>query len=77
MKLCKDCKYSKGVAISMECWHPKNLKIDHSTGDKTQRLIYCSTLRNQDYFTAIMLKYCGKSARWFEPKYVPARERTL
>ena len=68
MKLCKDCKHSRGVTPYQECWHPKNMKPDHSIDELIQRWKYCSTLRKTGWFESRFFNYCGRSARWFEPR---------
>jgi hypothetical protein len=71
MKLCNDCKYSERD-FYLICRHPKNKKMDYSTGEKVYRWEYCSTHRLNGWFVAIFINQCGKSARWFEPKEVTA-----
>jgi hypothetical protein len=72
MKLCNDCKYSERDYLFLICQHPKNMKIDHSTGKKVYRWEYCSTHRLNGWVTAWAIRQCGKPARWFEPKEVTA-----
>jgi hypothetical protein len=73
MKMCKDCKY---IGDNDYCLHPKNIKIDVVTGNKKPQF-FCHSIREMGHIGSIISGQCGKPARWFEPKYVPARERSL
>ena len=76
MKLCKDCKHSLEDNWRWECHYPKNLETDYSTGETKTRWTPM-TLRKPGWFEARFFNTCGREARWFEPKYKPARERPL
>lgn len=77
MKLCNDCKHIElPIKDFSNCLHPKNTTINLVTG-KPKYKYSASGQRIGDRFYSIISKSCGKSGRWFEPKYVPARERQL
>jgi hypothetical protein len=56
--------------------HPKNMTINVVTGEPKYKHS-ASGQRTGDRFYSFFTGCCGKSAGWFEPKYVPAREREL
>ena len=67
MKFCIDCKHSVG-SLFLECHHPRNTKLDYSTGKRKLKWKHCSVVREDDWFTAILFNSCGRKARWFEPR---------
>jgi hypothetical protein len=75
MKLCKDCKYIElPIKTFSDCKHPKSGKVSKITGET--KYGSASSTRIGDWLSSRILKSCGEKARWFEPKYVPARERS-
>lgn len=77
MELCKDCKHIElPIKTFSNCMHPKNMTINVVTGEPKYKHS-ASGQRTGDRFYSFFTGCCGKSAGWFEPKYVPAREREL
>lgn len=80
MKLCKDCKHSRGNDRFMECHAPQNVDkttyITHAAVlgedivDESTRLrwAYCNTQRTGGWLSNLITNSCGERARWFEPK---------
>ena len=77
-KLCRDCKWCSVSDTGDEfakCRAPQNIemrkKLNPLTGVystvKGWHLEYCEILRNQSWFNSVMINYCGRSGRWFEP----------
>jgi len=67
MKLCKDCRYFAVGDIFRGCRHPKNLVIDYSTGE-TKTKLSPRGQRSDGWLVARLFNWCGKEARWFEPR---------
>ena len=78
MKFCKDCKhcevkesdYRSDIDFS-KCNHPKNYLVNGdylSTGNKSRKWTYSSTMRDHEWPFDWLFKMCGKRGRWFEPK---------
>ncbi len=77
MKLCIDCKYLETpIKDFSNCRHPKNMTINPVTG-KPKYKHSAAGQRIGDKIYSFITSCCGSAAKWFEPKYVPARERTL
>lgn len=71
IKLCKDCKFSKGHKDFLKCHHPNNLILSRSNGEVEQRYEYCDTLRLFGLLSYIPFQpfnNCGKNGRWFQSK---------
>jgi hypothetical protein len=66
MKLCKDCKYIE-ESYWDECLHPKNLETDYSTG-RLKRKWSPRSQRSSGWLETRLLNWCGREARWFEPR---------
>jgi len=61
IKLCKNCKhYRNRLLSSINCIHPKNIKIDLVRG-KDEVQFSNNYLRTYDY-------KCGKKGKWFESR---------
>jgi hypothetical protein len=77
MKLCKDCKHIElPIKTFSECKHPKNMTTNTVTGDPKYKHS-ASGQRIGGWLYSLLSPCCGKAGKWFEPKYVPARERSL
>jgi hypothetical protein len=74
----KDCKYIElPIKTFSFCHHPKNMTTDKVTGEP-KYTYSASACRIGDWlYTLIFSRCCGVVGKWFEPRYVPARERTL
>ena len=72
MKLCKDCKHSRGDGHFMECHAPQNVAgPDPVMGKIKLRWRYCGLHRTGQYvgwFDCRLTNVCGKEGRWFAPK---------
>ena len=68
MKLCINCKYSKGSNELLNCTAPKNLITNLTTGESKPRWKCCTTHRNMDLLDSYLAQGCGKQARWFKSK---------
>jgi len=76
MKLCKDCKHIElPIKTFSECQHPKNITINKVTGDNKYK--HSASGQRLGGIYTFLSGGCGKSAKWFEPKHIPARERPL
>lgn len=71
MKLCKDCKWyrEKQPHDSFpSCVNPKDLEQDHVNGGWLPRWKFCKILRGELWPLDVLLRTCGRRARWFEAK---------
>ncbi len=78
MKLCKDCKHIElPIKTFSNCMHPKNKTINKVTGEPKYKHTASACRIGDKIYTLLFSTTCGTAAKWFEPKYVPARERRL
>ncbi len=77
MKLCKDCEHIEfPIKTFSNCQHPKNMTINAVTGESKYKHS-ASGQRIGDKIYSFFTGCCGSEARWFKPRYKPARERPL
>lgn len=79
MKLCKDCKYFQEsedfpslsfnrVKYGKCSYREQNCLDDPVTGEKREPYMYASVQRSFPKFLAFIVRECGKTGRYFEPK---------
>lgn len=65
MKFCTDCKHYKD---NDACRAPQNLEApDPVDGKRGRRWRTCSIQREDGFVWALLLRSCGRRARWFSP----------
>jgi hypothetical protein len=69
MKLCSDCRWVKDPGEFAQCVKPRFL--DPSTGEgrpNRHGIRYCFLLREDGWFISMMMGWCGRAGRFFEPR---------
>jgi hypothetical protein len=70
-KLCKDCKWMRGIDEFAKCARPNGIKKHELAvlGEpKRSQMQYCSVDRMFGWFGAFVTNGCGLRARFFEPR---------